>query len=215
MGAYSPAPIVTEELLNKVIDRAVVPIINSFKKDGICYQGVIYAGVMIADGGFYVLEYNVRFGDPETQAILPRLNTDLVDVIEAAIDGQLFDVAFDWRDEACLSVVLASGGYPGKYETGKLISGLDKVKNMKDVIVFHAATKKDGGDFYTSGGRVLNVSALAPTIIQAQQKAYEAVRHISFDNMHYRRDIGFRAIEKMTRIMTNDKAQMTKQNNDK
>ena len=200
MGAYSPAPVVTDGLFKKIMDTVIYPMINGLAKEGKPYKGVLYAGIMFTKDGPKVLEFNVRFGDPETQAIMPRLKTDLVDAILASIGGTLDSFKLEWDSRACVSVGLTSGGYPGDYEKGKEIKGLDDAAGMADVVVFHAGTKLGGRAtdthrlFLTSGGRVLNVTALGDTIEQAIRTSYEAVAMIHFDRMHYRKDIGHKAL---------------------
>ncbi len=202
MGAYSPAPVVTEALLKQVMDEVIDPVIKGLAKEGKKYVGALYAGIMVTASGPKVLEFNARFGDPETQAIMPRLKSDLVDVVEAAIDGKLAGYNLEWDKRFCVSVALVAGGYPGDYLKGMEIKGLDKVRAMKDVVVFHAGTragtrKADTQDtFITTGGRVLNVTALGSNIKGAIELCYDAVRSISFDKMHYRTDIGYRALKK-------------------
>ncbi|MFA5146662.1 MAG: phosphoribosylamine--glycine ligase [Candidatus Omnitrophota bacterium] len=201
MGAYSPAPVVTDALLKKVMETVIYPIVQDFARSGTPYKGVLYAGIMVTEKGPMVLEFNVRFGDPETQAILPRLKSDLVEVMERASDGRLGGYNLEWDRRPCVSVVMASGGYPDKYEKGIEIKGLDDVRAEKDVVVFHAGTKvgirstDTARTFLTNGGRVLNVTALGDDIEKAIDRCYEAVRMISFDRMHYRKDIGHRAIK--------------------
>ncbi len=200
MGAYSPAPVVTEAILTKISDDIINPIIKGLAEEHVNYKGVLYAGIMITKDGPRVLEFNVRFGDPETQAIIPRLKSDLVDVIEKSIDGKLENYRLEWDSRSCVSIVIASGGYPGDYDNGMEITGLDNVKCLKDVVVFHAGTKlgkraTDKGKIHiTNGGRVLNVTALGRNIQDAIDISYNAVEKIHFDKMHYRRDIGRRAL---------------------
>ena len=202
MGAYSPAPVVTPELFKRIIDTVIYPVINHFLCEGTPYRGALYAGIMITGKGPYVLEFNARFGDPETQAILPRMKSDLVELIEKSLDVGLENYRAEWDMKPCVSVVLASGGYPGDYEKGMEISGLDSVKDMKDVAVFHAGTKpgrraSDTGSLVvTSGGRVLNVSALGDDMKSALDTCYKAIAKIHFDKMHYRKDIGARALKR-------------------
>jgi len=201
MGAYSPAPVVTGELFQKVLNQVIMPVIRGLAQEGKRYIGALYAGVMVTKDGPKALEFNARFGDPETQAILPRMKSDLVDLMEKAIDGGLKGYMLEWDERPCVSVVVASGGYPGEYEKGLEIAGLDDVKSMPDVVVFHAGTKQgsrvtDGESlFVTTGGRVLNVTALGKDIKGAIDTCYEAVGKIRFDKMHFRRDIAFRAIK--------------------
>ncbi len=195
MGAYSPAPVVTPRLFEKVMDEIMRPTVEAMSNEGRTYRGVLYGGLIIKDGKPKVLEFNCRFGDPEAQPILMRMKTDLLDVVEAAIEGRLDQVELEWDPRAAVCVVLASDGYPGKYETGKVIEGLEKVQEMKDVMVFHAGTRLEGDQFVTAGGRVLGVTALGDTIASAIERAYEAVSEIKWDGMHYRRDIGQKALK--------------------
>ncbi len=200
MGAYSPAPLVNEDLFQKIMNRIFYPLIQGLRQEDKEYKGVLYAGLMINDNNPYVLEFNVRFGDPETQAILPKLKNDFIDVMIKGIGGRLDKVDLDWDERKCVCVVLASGGYPQKYEKGKEIKGLDKVKGSTDTIIFHAGTKKSPSDaqntkYLTSGGRVLNVVGLGESIQQAQRAAYSAIKKIKFDKMYYRKDIANKAVE--------------------
>jgi len=194
MGAYSPAPVVSSALFDNIMDTVMRPTVEAMARAKRPYQGVLYGGLIIKDGMFEVLEFNCRFGDPEAQPILMRLRTDLVEIFEAAIEGRLNEVKLEWDTRAAVCVVLASGGYPGSYETGKVIHGLEKVAEMQDVMVFHAGTAKDGDRFVTSGGRVLGVTALGNTVSEAIDLVYEAVGQISWEGMHYRRDIGQKAL---------------------
>tara|TARA_Y100000310_G_scaffold308996_1_gene352653 strand:+ start:10078 stop:11346 length:1269 start_codon:yes stop_codon:yes gene_type:complete len=194
MGAYSPAPVITEELSKEVINTVIKPTIDGMKAEGISFKGFLYAGLMITENGIKVLEFNARLGDPETQVILPRLKTDLVEVANAVVDGNLGSLELEWDNRPAVSVVLASGGYPEHYEKGKVITGLDEAEKL--AIVFHAGTRLEGSDILTNGGRVLNVTALGDSIKDAIDKSYEAVEKIKFDGAHYRKDIGFRALER-------------------
>ena len=195
MGAYSPAPVVTPDIFKEVLSAVAYKIIDGLAKYGINYKGVLYAGIMITQKGPKVLEFNVRFGDPETQAILPRLKSDLLEVMLAAAEGKLSRLRpLDWDDRACVCVVCASGGYPGNYEKGKEISGLDQAAKMKDIMVFHSGTKKQDSKILTNGGRVLGVTGLGNTIKEAIDYTYKAVEKIKFEGMHYRKDIGARAL---------------------
>jgi len=194
MGAYAPAPVVTEEVYCWAEGRIFNNFLKGMKTEGIEFKGVVYAGIMVTSEGPKVLEFNVRFGDPENQAVLPLLKTDLVDLLEATIDGKLKDVPLEWEKKSCVCVVVASGGYPMSYEKGKEISGLDKVGKKDDVYVFHAGTKKDGNRFLTSGGRVMGVTGWNDTLEEAIDLTYEAVKEISFEGMHYRRDIGAKGL---------------------
>lgn len=201
MGAYSPAPIVTDALYREIIDRVIRPVIDGLAKGGFPYRGALYAGVMVTNEGPMVLEFNARFGDPETQAILPRLNSDLADVMEKSCEGKLDGVTLDWDQRPCVSVVVASGGYPGEFRRGMEISGISEAEAMRDVVVFHAGTiagrraTDKPGTFITNGGRVLDVTALGMTMSDAIQNCYNAVKLIRFDRMHYRKDIGRRALK--------------------
>jgi phosphoribosylamine--glycine ligase len=195
MGAYSPVPIVDEEMQRRVYEDTLVPAVEALGELGTPFVGVLYAGLMIGEDGPKVIEFNARFGDPEAQVVLPRLRTDLVDVMEACIEGELDRVTLEWRDESALCVVMASGGYPGAYRTGHEISGLERVRDLEDVVVFHAGTAVRDGHVVTAGGRVLGVTALGPILQEAAQRAYEAVGHIRFEGAYYRTDIGHRAIK--------------------
>lgn len=196
MGAYSPAPVVTNEIEKKIMERIINPSIKGMADEGCLYKGILYAGVMIKNGEPYTLEFNVRFGDPEAQPLLMRLDSDLIDIMEACIDGNLHAVKPVWKKEASVCVVLAAGGYPGNYEKGKIISGLEKLDDRQNTVAFHAGTKKDGNNFTTNGGRVLGITALGDTIPDAIKHAYEGVGKISFEGMQYRKDIGRKALKK-------------------
>jgi phosphoribosylamine--glycine ligase len=200
MGAYSPAPIVTEELMNQITREILVSVIDSMNRNGTPYKGVLYAGLMITPAGPKVLEFNVRFGDPETQPILVRLKSDLLQVCLAVCDGTLEDVTLQWDERPAVCVVMASGGYPGDYQKGKKITGLAEAEQLKDVIVFHAGTKNKDGDIVTDGGRVLGVTALGQTIADAKARAYQAVERIKYEGAYYRRDIADKAIKRMQNI---------------
>ncbi|MDP8216162.1 MAG: phosphoribosylamine--glycine ligase [Candidatus Kaelpia imicola] len=199
MGAYSPAPAAEGEVFDKVINKVLKPTILGMKKRAAPFKGVLYAGIMVVNDKPYVLEFNVRFGDPETQAILPRMETDIVDLLEASIDGNLSGFNIEWKDKSSLSIVLASGGYPGSYEKNKEISGLKEAAAIDDILVFHAGTVKKedsiGVRYFTAGGRVLNVTALGDNIREAKERAYRAAGLISFENIYYRRDISDRALK--------------------
>lgn len=194
MGAYSPPPVYTEDLHARVLREVLEPVIYGLAADGIQYKGVIYAGLMLTKKGPYVLEFNCRFGDPETQVVIPRLKTDLVDVMDAVVEERLDDVQLEWDPRAAVCVVVASGGYPGSYEKGKVITGLDQLP--PDILAFHAGTAISGEQLVTSGGRVLGVTGFGATIKEAVQSAYTGVEKIHFDGMHYRRDIAYRALKK-------------------
>lgn len=193
MGAISPTPRITPQLEAQIMDRIIYPTLQGLAAEGRPYRGVLYTGLMLTASGPHVLEFNARWGDPETQAVLPRLETDWVDVMEAALDHRLDQLQMRWREESSVCVVLASEGYPGPYRKGEVISGLDRI-NLPDTIVFHAGTARRGEEWITQGGRVLGVTALGKTVSDARRRAYEAVGRISFQGMHYRRDIGASAM---------------------
>ncbi|MGQ9660760.1 MAG: phosphoribosylamine--glycine ligase [Kiritimatiellia bacterium] len=196
MGAYSPTPVIPERLWPSIREQIFERTLNELRRRNIKYKGVLYAGLMITAKGPKVLEFNCRFGDPETQVILPRLKSDLLPVLLACVDGGLKNVSLAWRPDHCVCVVMASGGYPSTHATGKRITGLDRAKAQKDVIVFHAGTKLLNGTVVTAGGRVLGVTALGKDLPSAIEKAYAAVSLIHFENAHYRRDIAMRALGK-------------------
>lgn len=196
MGAYSPVPVVEPHIWRDA-DYYLRKTIEAMTKEGIPYKGVLYGGMILTPSGVKVLEFNCRFGDPETQAVLPRLKTDLVEVVEAVMEERLDQIQLEWSKQQCLCVVMASEGYPdpSKYKTGFPITNLDKFKNRQDLIVFHAGTEKKNGLVVTSSGRVLGVTALGNGYGEAITKAYQAVDSIHFDNKYYRTDIGQRALE--------------------
>ncbi len=194
MGAYSPAPVVTDALMDQIIREILVPTVDGMNRNDTPYKGVLYAGLMITQGGPRVLEYNARFGDPETQPILLRMKSDLLEVMEAVCDGRLSEVEIQWDPRPAVCVVMASGGYPDVYQKGKEITGLDAAARMKDVMVFHAGTAQKDGRIVTSGGRVLGVTAMGDTIAAAKARAYEAVDQIHFDGAYCRRDIADKAL---------------------
>lgn len=196
MGAYSPVPLVTESLEKKIINRIIKPVINAFSIEGIVYKGVIYAGLMIKKGNPYVLEFNCRFGDPETQPLMMRVESDIVDIMLSAIEGKLGMKELKCREESSVCVVMASGGYPGEYQKGFEIKGLEEVKKMKNVVVFHAGTAKKDGRIVTAGGRVLGVTGIGSDLESAIKTAYSAVNMITWEGVHYRKDIGKRALRK-------------------
>ncbi len=194
MGAYSPAPVVTEKLLSQIVREVLVPTVDGMNRNDTPYKGVLYAGMMLTQGGPRVLEFNARFGDPETQPILMRMKGDLLEVMLAVCDGKLDRVELEWDRRPAVCVVMASGGYPGKYDKGKVIRGLDEAAKLKDVMVFHAGTAKKDQEIVTGGGRVLGVTALGETIAEAKALAYQAVGKISFEGAYYRRDIADKAL---------------------
>jgi phosphoribosylamine--glycine ligase len=195
MGAYSTPTIVDDQMRTWLINHIAKPVIDGMKAEGAEYKGVLYCGLMMTARGPMVLEFNCRFGDPETQAILVRLESDLVEALEASIDGRTSDGDFRWSPDSSVCVVLASGGYPGTFEAGKKILGLDDAGKVPGVAVFHAATSVRDDTFFTSGGRVLGVTARAPQLKNAVERAYDAASRIKFDGMHYRKDIAARAIK--------------------
>ena len=190
MGAYAPAPVLNEEEAGKVIDRIILPLLQGMRNEGAQYTGVLYAGLMITINGPKVLEFNCRFGDPEIQAIMPLFNSDLVETILMSINGELKNARIEWSRGSAVCVALASGGYPGKYEKEKEITGLERLKGKEDIVVFHAGTKKENGRLLTTGGRVLGVTGIGSTLKEAIETTYSAVKEISFEGMHYRKDIG-------------------------
>lgn len=195
MGTYSPVPAYTPEIERRVMDEILRPAIEGMVGEGRPFKGVLFAGLMLTACGPKVLEFNARFGDPETQSVLRRLDTDLVDILEAVVEGRLEKQPIEWKTQAAACVVLASGGYPGSYEKAKPIAGFNEAAEVPGVEVFHAGTALAQGEIVTAGGRVLGVSAVGQDVRQALARAYEAVDKIKFDRMQYRRDIGFRALQ--------------------
>ncbi|MEK6581365.1 MAG: phosphoribosylamine--glycine ligase [Nitrospirota bacterium] len=196
MGAYSPAPVITPELESVIMEKIMRPTVNGLQSEGIKYKGILYAGLMIKDNKPYTLEFNCRLGDPETQPVLSRLKTDLTDIALAIADERLSGINLEWKPEVSVCVVAASKGYPGAYEKGKVIKGLDDAGKMDDVVVFHAGTAFNKNKIVTAGGRVLGVTALGKDIKDAKEKAYKAIEKIHFSGMHYRKDIADRAIKR-------------------
>jgi phosphoribosylamine--glycine ligase len=192
MGAYSTDTILTAAQRQAALDKIIRPTLENAKT----YNGILYAGLMLTAAGPKIIEYNVRFGDPETQVILPRLKTDLVDVFTAMTEGRLNEMTLSWREGAAATVVLVADGYPGKYEQGKRITGLDEAGRMEGVKVYHAGTTAQDGAIYTAGGRVLNVTAVGNTLRQALDRAYAAAERIQFEGKDYRKDIGRKGLEK-------------------
>jgi phosphoribosylamine--glycine ligase len=192
MGAYSPAPMFTDELKKKVIDEIMLPTVRAMAKEGRYYRGILYAGLMLTESGPKVLEFNARFGDPETQPIMMRIKNDIVPIFEACIDGTLATQTIQWKPESTVCVVMAAKGYPGSYEMGNEITGLNSDTNQQ-AMVFHAGTKLDNGKVLTNGGRVLGVTALGLNINQAIKNAYSVVDKIKWDGIHFRKDIGSKA----------------------
>lgn len=195
MGAYSPVPFYTTEIKEKVCIEILKPTVKGLRNEGKEYKGVLYAGLILTKNGPKVLEFNARFGDPETQVVLPGLKTDLVDILNAVIEETLHKINIEWEDNAAVCVVVASGGYPGKYQKGKPISGLERLKKMKNIIAFHAGTKFQDEEVVTSGGRVLGITTWDDTISKAKEKAYEGVEKIYFEDMYYRKDIASKTIK--------------------
>jgi phosphoribosylamine--glycine ligase len=195
MGSYSPAPVVTPEIRERCRTEILEPCIQAFRDRGIDFRGVLYAGLMITAAGPKVIEFNCRFGDPETQALLPRLQTDLVEVMLACANGKLSDIDLQWSNRSAVCVVAASGGYPGLYEKNRPISGLDELKDEEDVIVFHAGTRLEGDRVVTNGGRVLGVTAMHDSLEKAIKRSYACLDRIDFDGKHARRDIGHHALK--------------------
>lgn len=193
MGAYSPVPHISSDIVQQSVREILQPMADGMAEEGLDFRGVLYAGLMVTGRAVKVIEFNVRFGDPETQVVLPRLQSDLLRVLQATSESQLDRVELNWDERAALCVVLASGGYPGKYEKGLPITGLSSV-GSDDTIVFHAGTRYEGEHVVTNGGRVLNVTALGNRLIEAKEKAYDSVDNIRFPNMHYRIDIGNKAL---------------------
>jgi phosphoribosylamine--glycine ligase len=196
MGAYSPAPVLDEKLQAQVKDGILKATVAGMASEGIEFRGIIYAGLMMTAKGPQVLEFNVRFGDPETQPLLARLRSDLIPALKASAEGNLAQMKLEWDPRPSVCVVMAAGGYPESYQKGKVITGLDQAAGMEDVVVFHAGTKKEGEAVVTSGGRVLGVTALGKDIRGAVDRAYQAVEVIKFDQAHYRKDIAYRALER-------------------
>jgi phosphoribosylamine--glycine ligase len=194
MGAYSPAPVVTDQVHERILEKILRPIIQGMGEEGRPYKGVLYAGLMIHDGHPRVLEFNARFGDPETQPVLMRMKGDIIPILEACMKGNLSGCEIEWDSRASVCVVMASRGYPGDYERGKPIAGLKEVSKMEGVFVFHAGTALKDGQVVTNGGRVLGVTGLGKDIPRAIERTYEAVKKISWEGVHYRTDIGQKAL---------------------
>jgi phosphoribosylamine--glycine ligase len=193
MGTFSPSRVYTPELAQICMENIYLPTINALNREGITFKGILYFGLILTDEGPKVLEYNARFGDPETQVVLPTLETDLVDIFEAVIDGTLDKINIEWSDAACVCVIMASGGYPENYKKGYEIKGIEQAELDSNIIVFHAGTKKENGKYYTNGGRVLGVTAIGKDLKHARERAYKAVEKIQFQDAHYRKDIGVKS----------------------
>ena len=192
MGTFSPSPKYTPEIAAYAEENIIRPTMEAMNNEDRQFKGVLYFGLMLTPQGPKVLEYNARFGDPETQVVLPRLKTDLLDILEAVIDQRLDQIHIEWEDNAAVCVVLASGGYPGKYKKGILITGIDEVNNLENTMVFHAGTKVTDQGIVTNGGRVLGVTTLGRNLIDARTKVYNNLKLINFDDMQYRKDIGIK-----------------------
>lgn len=192
MGTISPNPHYTPEMAQRCMEEIFIPTINAMNAEGRKFKGILFFGLMLTPNGPKTLEYNARFGDPETQVVLPRLNTDLIEIMNAVIDERLSDIKIEWNQKEAVCVIAASGGYPGSYATGIEISG---IKNFieNDVYIFHAGTKYENGSFYTTGGRVFGVTAIGEDLEKAAQKAYKAITRVNFKDMHYRKDIGIKS----------------------
>jgi phosphoribosylamine--glycine ligase len=195
MGAYCPAPVVTPALFAEIMEKVMKPMVEGMAREGNPYVGILYGGIMIKDGRPKVLEFNCRFGDPECQPLVIRLKSDLVDVIEACLEGRLHEITLEWDPRATVCVVMASEGYPGNYPKGVAIEGLDEAAKIPDVVVFHAGTKEKDGKIVTNGGRVLGVTALGSTVAEAIENAYKAVKVIHWPGAHFRTDIGRKALK--------------------
>ena len=194
MGAYAPAPLVTPEVLQKVEKQIIQPTLKGMRDEGYPYTGFLYVGLMIDNGEPSVVEYNARLGDPETQVVLPLLQSDFIAALQASVDGTLGDVPFEMHRKSAATIVIASGGYPDHYETGRKITIADEVAAMEDCLVFHAGTSFEEGKLTTSGGRVFSVTALGHSLRESIDRAYRAVEKISFEGAYYRTDIGAKAL---------------------
>lgn len=190
MGTFSPSRIYTQEIADFCMENVYKPTIEAMNKEGRKFKGILYFGLMLTQEGPKVLEYNARFGDPETQVVLPRLETDLIEIFDAIIDERLEEIEIKWNDGAAVCVIMASGGYPQQYKTGYEIEGLEEAEHDADIVVFHAGTRRENSKYYTAGGRVLGVTAIAANLDEAIKKAYEGVSKIRFTDMHFRKDIG-------------------------
>ncbi|MEX0297642.1 MAG: phosphoribosylamine--glycine ligase [Kordiimonas sp.] len=196
MGAYSPAPVMTEDMCKRVMDEIIIPTTKAMTDMGHPYKGVFFAGLMITETGPKLIEYNCRFGDPECQVLMSRMTSDIVPLLAAAANGELDGLEIDWSDSVALTVVMAANGYPGSYKKGTEISGLAAAEATGNVRVFHAGTKMDHGQIVSSGGRVLNITALGDTVTEAQNTAYAAVSKVKWSDGFFRKDIGWRAVER-------------------
>lgn len=195
MGSYSPVPMISRSVYKKALDNIIYPTAEALRKENIDYRGILYAGIMVSGGEPYLLEYNCRFGDPETQAVLPRLDDDLVPLLMGCAEGNIGVDLLSWSSDKCICVVAASRGYPDTSSKGDIITGLDDLSGDDDTLVFHSGTRKQDGNIATDGGRVLGLSALAPGFKEVRRKAYDAMSKINFDGMQYRKDIAYKAEE--------------------
>ncbi|MEO0729199.1 MAG: phosphoribosylamine--glycine ligase [Pseudomonadota bacterium] len=201
MGAYSPAPVMTDELIARTMTEIITPTIEAMRAGGMAFQGVLYAGLMITANGPELIEYNVRFGDPECQALMARLTSDIVPVLLACANGDLSGSALDWRDDVAMTVVAAASGYPGKVENGSIIGGIEQVNSKPDVTIFHAGTVRgDDGTLRANGGRVLGVTAIGPTAHDAQRRVYAAMDALDWPGGFWRHDIGYRAVARENEV---------------
>ncbi len=196
MGAYAPAPVMTQEIVERTMRELIEPTMRGMAEIGAPFSGILFLGLMIGKDGPKLIEYNTRFGDPECQVLMMRLNSDLLALINAAVDGKLDEVSLDWKDQPALTVVMAAEGYPSNVKKGSVIRGLDKLEGINGVKVFHAGTAQKDGNIIANGGRVLNVTAIADTVAEAQARAYEAVKRVDWPEGFYRSDIGWRAVER-------------------
>ena len=196
MGAYAPAPVMTPEIVERTMRELIEPTMRGMAEIGAPFSGILFLGLMIGKDGPKLIEYNTRFGDPECQVLMMRLDSDLLALINAAVDGKLDEVSLNWKDQPALTVVMAAEGYPSNVKKGSVIRGLDKLEGMDGVKVFHAGTAEKDGNIMANGGRVLNVTAIADTVAEAQAKAYEAVKRVDWPEGFYRSDIGWRAVER-------------------
>lgn len=196
MGSYSPVPLVSKDIYEKILDEIIYPTYQALIKEGISYKGILYGGLLISDGKPYLLEYNCRFGDPETQAILPRLEDDLVTLLLDCVDGGLNQRRINWDSQKCICVVLASKNYPESSSSGEVIKGLDMFEGQDEILIFHAGTRKENGNIVTNGGRILSVVSKATNFKEARTKVYSAINYINFDGMQFRRDIALKVEER-------------------
>lgn len=196
MGAYSPAPVMNEKMIERAINEIIIPTVKGMKNEGRPFQGVLFAGLMITEKGPELIEYNVRFGDPECQTLMMRLNSDIVPALMACSKGSIDKIKVEWADSVALNIVMAANGYPNSYEKNTEIKNLQEAGSSKNIMIFHAGTKKEKNNIYAVGGRVLNVTALSPTVTEAQKNAYAAIKKIDWPQGFYRKDIGWRAVER-------------------